>query len=224
MNEVEALLAATAPERARIGEEVRQRLLAAEGVIQLDSRELDIFLKPNMLDELDCARLRIQIDAKRRPSTLLRDSSDPEFRTSESCDVDRYDPFVQSIEAKLNGLIGIAPENGETIQGQRYAAGQQFKPHHDYFDPREAYWEDMNATGGQRTWTAMVFLNEVEEGGQTFFPSTGVRVTPRMGTLLIWNNMGPDGQPNPYSLHQGSPVTAGTKYIITKWYRERPWI
>ena len=69
----------------------------------------------------------------------------------------------------------------------------------------------------------MVFLNVPEEGGQTAFPAAGVKVTPRAGNLLIWNNMDAEGQPNPYSIHQGMPVLSGVKYIITKWHRERPW-
>jgi hypothetical protein len=32
----------------------------------------------------------------------------------------------------------------------------------------------------------------------------------------------PDGDLNRNSMHQGSPVMAGTKYVVTKWYRERP--
>ena len=44
------------------------------------------------------------------------------------------------------------------------------------------------------------------------------------GHLLIWNNLDGDGRGNTFSLHQGMPVTAGVKYIITKWNRERPWI
>ena len=44
------------------------------------------------------------------------------------------------------------------------------------------------------------------------------------GNLLVWNNLDAIGEPNHYSLHQGMPVTAGGKYIITKWHRERPWI
>ena len=48
-------------------------------------------------------------------------------------------------------------------------------------------------------------------------------MTPRRGNLLAWNNMNAVGMPNTYALHEGRPVTAGTKYIITKWYREREW-
>ena len=154
---------------------------------------------------------------------MLAPSEDPEFRTSESCNLDPTDPVVKSVEAKLTDLLGINPLHGETIQGQRYAVGQQFKAHHDFFYRDQPYWEAMEKTGGQRTWTAMVFLNEPEGGGQTFFEKAGIKVAPRTGNLLAWNNMDVIGEPNPFSLHQGLPVTAGVKYIITKWHRERPW-
>ena len=127
------------------------------------------------------------------------------------------------VEAKINRLTGIEPTHGETIQGQRYAVGQQFKPHHDFFYTNQPYWPEMEKQGGQRTWTAMIFLNEPEAGGQTFFPNAKVRVTPRTGNLLLWNNLDQYGEPNTFSLHTGCPVEAGIKYVITKWYRERPW-
>jgi hypothetical protein len=34
-------------------------------------------------------------------------------------------------------------------------------------------------------------------------------------------DMALDGSPNPWTLHEGMPVDAGAKYIVTKWYRER---
>jgi prolyl 4-hydroxylase len=126
-------------------------------------------------------------------------------------------------ERKINALTGIQPEHGETIQGQRYSVGQQFKEHHDFFYASEAYWPEQERQGGQRTWTAMIFLNEPEAGGQTAFPKAGIQVTPRTGNLLVWNNLDEYGEPNVYSLHTGRPVDAGVKYVITKWYRERPW-
>jgi prolyl 4-hydroxylase len=69
----------------------------------------------------------------------------------------------------------------------------------------------------------MVFLNQPEAGGQTFFPLANIKISPRRGNLLAWNNLDPAGEPNMFALHQGLPVEAGLKYIITKWYRERPW-
>ena len=69
----------------------------------------------------------------------------------------------------------------------------------------------------------MTFLNVPQQGGETFFKRIGVKITPRRGSLVTWNNLDARGDPNAHSLHQGMPVLAGVKYIITKWYRERPW-
>jgi prolyl 4-hydroxylase len=209
--------------RAAIGAYVRDRLSRTPGVMKLPAKGLDIFLAKDFLSHAECAEMIRHIDAGLRPSELLADIGDPEFRTSSSCDVDHNIPFVGGVNERINRLLGIQPEHGEAMQGQRYDVGQQFKPHHDYFYVGQPYWEAMDRVGGQRTWTAMIFLNQVEAGGQTYFEHAGVRVTPRAGNLLTWNNLNDEGEPNTYSLHQGMPVIAGTKYVITKWYRERPW-
>ena len=206
-----------------IGAEVKERLARNPQAFKIPSNDLDIFVVRDFLGHAECDRLIERIDAQRIPSQLLAPTADPEFRTSESCNLDPLDPVVQAIEAKLTGLLGIDPLHGETIQGQRYAVGQQFKPHHDFFYRDQPYWPEMEKSGGQRTWTAMIFLNEPEGGGQTAFEKAGLKVAPRTGNLLAWNNLDAIGEPNHFSLHQGMPVLAGTKYIITKWHRERPW-
>jgi prolyl 4-hydroxylase len=210
--------------KAAIGAWLGRRLRRNPQALRIPSEDLDIYIVRDFLDEDQCARLIAMIDADSIPSTLLSPNGDPEFRTSDSCNLHPAHPTVREIEARFDALMGIDPAQGETIQGQRYAVGQRFKGHHDFFYPHADYWPAMERTGGQRTWTAMVFLNEPEAGGETFFPSAGVKVTPRRGNLLAWNNLDADGVPNPFSLHEGLPVAAGAKYIITKWYRERDWI
>ena len=69
----------------------------------------------------------------------------------------------------------------------------------------------------------MVYLNVPEEGGATAFPTLDYQVDPRKGMVLIWNNMKPDGTPNINTLHAGTPVTKGTKYVLTKWFRVNRW-
>ena len=64
----------------------------------------------------------------------------------------------------------------------------------------------------------------MEEGGATWFPQAGIKVAPRRGLMLIWNNMNPDGTPNELTIHEGMPVVEGVKYIVTKWFREGRWI
>jgi len=209
--------------RMQIGEFVKNRLLRTPGAFKVPAQGLDIFIVRDFLSQAECAQVIELIDKDRVPSGLLADTPDPEFRTSESCNLRLTDPINILVERKINALTGIEPSHGETIQGQRYAKGQQFKEHHDFFYTSEPYWPEQERQGGQRTWTAMIFLNEPEGGGQTHFPKANVRVTPRTGNLLAWNNLDSFGQPNTFSLHTGCPVDAGVKYVITKWYRERPW-
>jgi prolyl 4-hydroxylase len=215
--------AAATGARAAIGAKVRARLAAAEGVKRIPKDRLEAYVVPDFLDAEACAGLMRLIDVNRVPSGLLSPSHDPEFRTSESCNLNPAHPLVAALETGINQLLGIAAEHGETVQGQRYAVGQQFKPHHDFFHTDQPYWPAMEKSGGQRTWTVMAFLNKPDAGGQTAFPKAGLRITPAAGYLLIWNNLDISGEPNDFSLHQGVPVEAGVKYVITKWYRERPW-
>jgi prolyl 4-hydroxylase len=209
--------------RMEIGVAVRNRLLATPGVLKVPAQDFDLFVHRDFLPAADCAALIKQIDADRAPSKILADTPDPEFRTSETCNLDARSPLTKRVESRIAHLMGIHPAHGETIQGQRYAPGQQFKCHHDFFYTTEGYWEEQEKIGGQRTWTVMIFLNTPEAGGHTNFPEAKVKIAPRAGNLLTWNNLDQFGEPNQNSLHQGIPVEAGTKYIITKWYRERPW-
>jgi prolyl 4-hydroxylase len=209
--------------RAEIGAAVRARLPAV-GARKLGAIGLELFIRPNLLDADECAALIDLIERDLFPSGLLGETPDKEFRTSKSCNLSPVDPPVAAFEERVSALLGINRRFGETVQGQRYEVGQQFKPHYDYFFAGQSYYEDAAARGGQRTWTAMLFLNEPEAGGHTDFPKAGASVAPEAGTLLIWNNMGADGRCNDYALHHGTPVLAGRKYVLTKWFRERPWI
>ena len=197
-----------------------QRLISTAGVQRVPTRELELFIVKRFLDEATCAALIERIDAQRRPSTIADDSGIANFRTSETCDLDPSDPFVAAVDRKFSDLLGIAPDRGELLQGQRYAPGQEFRPHTDTFNPGGFDFYVHTADRGQRTWTAMVYLNEPEDGGATRFKAIGKTIQPETGKLLTWNNLLPDGQPNEATLHQGMKVRRGTKYVLTKWFRQ----
>jgi prolyl 4-hydroxylase len=210
-------------DRVETGRTVRDRLAATPDVQHVPVDEADLFILRDFLDAAQCAALVELIDANRKRSRLFADHPDPTFRTSETCNLDPDEAVVRATEERLAQLTGLAPELGERLQGQRYGVGQRFKAHHDYLRTTEAYWPRQQAIGGQRTWTAMVFLDAPQDGGATHFPLIELTVPPRRGTLLAWNNLDPAGEPNRHTLHQGMPVRAGVKHIITKWWRERPW-
>ncbi|WP_375196773.1 prolyl hydroxylase family protein [Sphingobium sp.] len=190
---------------------------------RVPSRDLTLFIQRGFLSAEECAELIGRIDARRRPSTIADANGDGTFRTSETCDLDAADPFIATIDSKLAAFVGIDPVYGEPIQGQRYAVGQEFKAHTDYFEPGGADYDQFCSVAGNRTWTLMVYLNVPAAGGATRFTKIGKTVQPETGKLLAWNNRLSPGAYNPASIHHGMKVRSGVKHIITKWYREKPW-
>lgn len=204
-----------------LGAAVRARIMANGQAYRIDDERIELFAFGDFLSDKECTRLIAMIDAVARPSALHELAYDSGFRTSYSGDLDPHDPFVAGISARIDALLGLDRAIGEPVQGQRYLAGQEFKPHNDWFYVTESYWRQERLRGGQRSWTAMAYLNTVEEGGATAFSLLGIEIEPKPGVLLLWNNAAPDGRPNEATLHAGMPVVRGAKYVITKWYRTR---
>ncbi len=210
--------------RAQIGEAVRKRLTRNPMVSRIETPKAEMFLRHGLLSPAECTQMIQLVDAEARPSRLFSGSASADYRTSSSCDLRIDNPLVLAVTRRIDTLMGFETGNGELLQGQRYAPEQEYKVHCDYFPAKASYWPQMRACGGQRVWTTMIYLCDVEEGGETEFPRLGLKVPPRRGTLLIWNNMRADGSPNGETLHAALPVIRGTKYVVTKWYRERRWI
>jgi len=207
----------------RLGRKVRERLAVNPEIYKLPTDKAEIFAVGDFLSPDERGRLMAMIDAAAVPSSAFDADYASGYRTSYSGDVDPRDPFIIKLQRRIDDLLGIKPSYGETIQGQRYLPGQQFQQHTDWFPVNTPYWEQEKRRGGQRAFTAMAYLNPVEEGGSTDFPSIGISIEPQPGALLIWNNADEDGVPNPWTIHAGLPVVRGVKYIITKWYRCGRW-
>lgn len=208
---------------ARVGAVVRKRLEADPAVHKIPVDRAEMFMAGGFLDPAECSYLMAMIDRIAQPSRTFDPETGVKYRTSYSGDVDPNDSFVRMIERRICDLLGIDAAWGETVQGQRYERGQEFQGHYDWFDVGASYWPGEIGRGGQRSWTVMAYLNDLEHGGATCFPSLDLSVQPQAGALLAWNNMLPDGTPNPDVRHAALPVEHGVKYVITKWFRTRPW-
>jgi prolyl 4-hydroxylase len=212
------------PARAAIGRAAKARIEATFGATAIGAGKADIYIVDDFLSAAQCAELVVLIDAGCAPSELFNAEAFEGYRTSDSCNLSPYEPAVRNIDLALAGLLAIDPRHGEALQGQRYGPGQQFKRHADFFYIDQPYWAEVEGHGGQRTWTAMIYLDRPQRGGATAFPHVGIEVAPKPGRLLAWNNMAEDGSPNSWTIHEGCAVEAGAKHIVTKWYRETPWI
>lgn len=182
-----------------------------------------IYTIDNFLTEHECNNLIKIIDKNLRPSTV----SDPkdsctvsDYRTSKTADLHYFeDPFYLEIDRKLTDVLELSPFLGETMQAQRYEPGQYYKEHWDFFSPTTKEYKVYCDWMGQRTWTTMIYLNDVEEGGETYFKYLKLRLKPKQGTLVAWNNLYKNGIPNPKTMHEACPPISGNKYVITKWWR-----
>jgi prolyl 4-hydroxylase len=208
---------------AQVGKRVSARLAGDPGVYRVPVDNGEIYAVAEFMSADECSRMMALIDAVARPSELFDDVHIDEYRTSWSGDVDSSDSFVRMIERRLSDLTGLDLAWSESVQGQRYQPGQEYRDHCDWFDTNADYWKKEVHRGGQRSWTAMVYLNAVEAGGATEFRNLGVSFDPQPGVLLLWNNATPEGAVNPEMLHAALPVERGVKYVITKWFRTREW-
>jgi prolyl 4-hydroxylase len=189
---------------------------------RFESSSIELYTAEGFLGRSECAELVELVRAALRPSTISTPpsgESDQYFRTSRTCDLAGNEGVIARLDAKIAHAMGIDPRLAEVSQGQWYEVGQEFKLHTDFFKDYELERYSTPALG-QRTWTFMIYLNEPEGGGATRFADVDLTVDPKLGMAVFWNNLTPSGQGNNFTRHQGMPVTAGTKVIITKWFRK----
>lgn len=210
---------------ARCGRAVRSRLDTTPGARNRGGRKASLFVFRDFLGEADCARLILAIDREIAPSTLFNDGGGGGgLRTSSTHYFADDHPIAGRLARDIDALLGLDRSRAETLQGQRYLPGEEYRQHCDFFRTERAHWQRERLRGGQRTWTAMLYLNAVEAGGGTHFPALDLTIQPEPGTLVVWNNMTGRGRPNRATRHAGLPVEAGRKYVVTQWYRQGAWM
>jgi prolyl 4-hydroxylase len=211
----------------------RVGLVALRTAQRLQAKNLEIFRVDGFLSEQECADIIAVINASELTTSSTYNVTKPmerivnADRTSKTCYFGGSNPLISDVESRICKTLGINNRCAEQIQGQKYEVGQEFRFHTDYFDP-ELLKKDASING-QRTWTFMIYLNDVEEGGYTSFPYAFCSCAPKTGTAIVWNNLYSQastvnandfGKENPFSSHCGMPIIRGEKYILTKWFKE----
>jgi len=185
---------------------------------RLINEDIQLHCLESFLNTVECKEIIEAIKSQLRPSELSSDEDDQQYRTSRTCDLSLLEnQTCRDLDERICKLLGINPAYSEPIQGQFYEVGQQFKAHTDYFEEHELAEHDRGM--GQRTYTCMIYLNDVDEGGETCFTRVDATFKPKAGMAIIWSSLNADGYPNINSMHQALPVLKGYKAVITKWFR-----
>ncbi len=139
-----------------------------------------------------------------------------ELRTSSSMFLEESENEIDArVEKRVSSIMNIPIEHGEGLQILKYTPGQEYKAHYDFFSSTS------KAANNNRISTLVMYLNDVEQGGETFFPKLDFSVSPQKGTAVYFEYFYSDNNLNELTLHGGAPVIAGEKWVATQWMRKQ---
>ncbi|QGQ99319.1 2OG-Fe(II) oxygenase [Paenibacillus psychroresistens] len=173
-----------------------------------------IMILENVLSFAECeALIDLAIDRLQRAKigkshlvSDIRTNSSMFFEESEN-------DLIHKIEARVSGLMNIPVSHAEPLQILHYKTGDQYQSHFDYFTSGNVI--------NNRISTLVMYLNDVEEGGETHFPSLHFSVTPKKGSAVYFEYFYNDIRLNALTLHAGNPVVVGEKWVASLWMRKQ---
>ncbi|OAB44847.1 2OG-Fe(II) oxygenase [Paenibacillus antarcticus] len=169
----------------------------------------------HVLSDEECQAF-IESAASRLKKSKLANKEFSEIRTSSGMFFDENEsPLISIIENRISSLMHVPIANAEGLQVLHYEPGQEFKEHYDFFGPNNP------SSLNNRISTLVIYLNDVEEGGETTLPSLGITVKPVKGSAVYFEYFYNNQTLNELTLHSGEPVIRGEKWVATQWMRKQ---
>lgn len=170
----------------------------------------------NVLSEEECEQLIHLSKDKLRRSKIGKSHEVNEIRTSSSMFFQESEnDLVMKLEKRISSIMNIPTEHGDGLQILKYTPGQEYKAHFDFFASQNKEIKN------NRISTMVIYLNDVEEGGETYFPKLNLSVSPGRGTAVYFEYFYNEQTINELTLHGGAPVVAGEKWVATQWMRRQ---
>ncbi|MEH7464053.1 2OG-Fe(II) oxygenase [Bacillus thuringiensis] len=184
--------------------------------IQIISRleEPLIVVLANVLSDEECETLIEMSKNKMKRSKIGVSRKINDIRTSSGTFLEESEA-VTRIERRIASIMNVPFEHGEGLHILKYTVGQEYKAHYDFFAENSA------AANNNRISTLVMYLNDVEEGGETFFSKLNLSVSPKKGMAVYFEYFYQDTSLNKLTLHGGAPVIKGEKWVATQWMRKR---
>ena len=199
-------------DRMAIDEEGHPSVLPVGEVVS-DTPNVRVFRQFLTTDE--CAHIAMSVQDILEPASVVDPKTGKAIRHPIRISSDavvgptREDLVIRAINHRIAAITGTRVEQGEPLTILNYGQGQEYRPHFDSI-PGES---------NQRITTVILYLNDNYQGGETHFLHNGLRLKGGFGDAIVFSNVLPDGRPDPRTQHAGLPVTAGVKWIATRWIR-----
>jgi hypothetical protein len=156
------------------------------------------------------------------PQTGAPRSADQRSNSAAHFDIVQADVVTALVQAKISATLSVPVQLMEPCQVLHYKVGQEFAPHFDHLDVTVPGYAADVALRGQRIATFLLYLNADFEGGETHFPSIALKHRGAKGDALYFANVDTANRPDPLTLHSGLAPTAGEKWLLSQWMRDRP--
>ena len=205
------------------GEKERAIFDHAGNTIKTEDREIRILAKyeeplvvvlGNVLSNEECDELIKHSREQLQRSKIGQDHEVNQIRTSSGVFCEENE-MITRIEKRFSQIMNIPVENGDGLQVLLYTPGQEYQPHYDFFA------EKSRASANNRISTLVMYLNDVEEGGETTFPMLNFSVVPSKGMAVYFEYFYNNHELNDFTLHAGTPVIKGEKWVATMWMRRQ---
>ncbi|MGE7979632.1 2OG-Fe(II) oxygenase [Psychrobacillus sp. NPDC093200] len=191
----------------------------------MTDREIDIVARVeeplivvlgNVLSNEECDELiRLSKDKMKRSKIGMTREVNEQRTSSSSFIEESENAIVARVEKRISSIMNIPIEHGEGLQILQYTPGQEYKAHYDFFSSTS------KLANNNRISTLVMYLNDVELGGETFFPNLNFTVTPKKGMAVYFEYFYNDPALNELTLHGGAPVITGEKWVATQWMRKQ---
>ncbi|SEH87174.1 prolyl 4-hydroxylase [Halobacillus karajensis] len=150
----------------------------------------------NVASKAECEELiRLSKDRLNR-SKIGSKHEVSDIRTSSSTFLPE-DDVTAGVEKRLAQIMNVPVSHGEGLHILNYKPGQEYKAHYDYFKSKG------NVTNNPRISTLVLYLNDVEEGGETYFPHMNLSISPHQGMAVYFEYFYSDPEVNERTLHGG---------------------
>lgn len=185
-------------------------------ISQINDDNYNVIIIDNFLTSQECDNL---IDYSRSQQFIISETLSEygnvtnDYRNSKQFWIaDKDNKIAKKISDFCEYILDLPKKNMEYLQFVKYDVSGYFKEHYD----AEAD-KTKNNNIKDRAHTFIVYLNNVEEGGETRFPLLDKNIKPKKGMAIYFKTLLSNGELLKKSLHQGMPIIKGEKYIINKW-------